>query len=202
QEPVAGPLQTALCPFDGSEGGGGGKKETVWGPPPRPPRPQHPPRPVPPPHRRGGRPSWARAVRRGSAPPHSTPPPPPAARAPAARRRRGAPLVADWPVRADFRGVAQRATARYAHVDTRINNAGNPFNRREQSPDGRELTWATNHLAPFLLTELLLPLLVRAPAGRIVNRPRRSTAASSTWTTLKATARTAGWPPPESPSSA
>ena len=43
------------------------------------------------------------------------------------------------------------------------------FRSREQSADGLELTWATNHLAPFLLTELLLPLLVAVPAGRIVN---------------------------------
>ncbi len=78
-------------------------------------------------------------------------------------------LVADLSVQADIRRVAQQVTERYDHVDILINNAGNAFNRREQSPDGRELTWATNHLAPFLLTELLLPLLVRAPAGRIVN---------------------------------
>jgi len=41
--------------------------------------------------------------------------------------------------------------------------------RRRPRADGLELTWATNQLAPFLLTELLLPLLVCAPAGRVVN---------------------------------
>ena len=70
---------------------------------------------------------------------------------------------------ADVRRVAQQVKDRYDHVDILINNAGNAFNRREQSADGLELTWATNQLAPFLLTELLLPLLVRAPAGRVVN---------------------------------
>lgn len=78
-------------------------------------------------------------------------------------------LVADLSVQADIRRVAQQVTDRYDHLDILINNAGNAFDHREQSPDGRELTWATNHLAPFLLTELLLPLLVGAPAGRIVN---------------------------------
>jgi NAD(P)-dependent dehydrogenase (short-subunit alcohol dehydrogenase family) len=54
-------------------------------------------------------------------------------------------------------------------VDILINNAGGAYAQRQISADGIELTWATNHLAPFLLTDLLLPLLVAAPAGRIVN---------------------------------
>jgi NAD(P)-dependent dehydrogenase (short-subunit alcohol dehydrogenase family) len=78
-------------------------------------------------------------------------------------------LLADLSVQADIRRVAHQARDRYGHVDILINNAGAAFSRREQSTDGLELTWATNHLAPFLLTELLLPLLVAAPAGRIVN---------------------------------
>src|SRR5258706_54472 len=65
--------------------------------------------------------------------------------------------------------VARQVRDRYGHIDILVNNAGAAFSRREQSADGLELTWATNHLAPFLLTELLLPLLVAAPAGRIVN---------------------------------
>jgi NAD(P)-dependent dehydrogenase (short-subunit alcohol dehydrogenase family) len=76
---------------------------------------------------------------------------------------------ADLSVQADIRRVAREVSDRYDHVDILVNNAGNAFNRREQSVDGLELTWATNQLAPFLLTELLLPLLVRAPAGRVVN---------------------------------
>src|SRR5260370_13269288 len=77
--------------------------------------------------------------------------------------------TADLSVQADIRRVAQQVRDRYGHVDILVNNAGSAFSRREQSADGLELTWATNHLAPFLLTELLLPLLVAAPAGRIVN---------------------------------
>jgi retinol dehydrogenase 12 len=78
-------------------------------------------------------------------------------------------LTADLSVQADIRRVAQQVKDRYDHVDILVNNAGTAFSRREQSADGLELTWATNYLAPFLLTELLLPLVVAAPAGRIVN---------------------------------
>jgi len=78
-------------------------------------------------------------------------------------------LMADLSVQADIRRAAQQVSDRCDHIDILINNAGTAFSRRQQSVDGLELTWATNHLAPFLLTELLLPLLVAAPAGRIVN---------------------------------
>jgi retinol dehydrogenase 12 len=78
-------------------------------------------------------------------------------------------LIADLSVQADIRRVAQQVRDRYDHADILINNAGAAFSRRELSADGLELTWATNQLGPFLLTELLLPLLVSAPAGRIVN---------------------------------
>jgi NAD(P)-dependent dehydrogenase (short-subunit alcohol dehydrogenase family) len=76
--------------------------------------------------------------------------------------------LADLSVQADVRRVADEVRGRYDHVDILINNAGGAFNQREQSADGIELTWATNHIAPFLLTDLLLSLLVAAPAGRVV----------------------------------
>jgi NAD(P)-dependent dehydrogenase (short-subunit alcohol dehydrogenase family) len=77
-------------------------------------------------------------------------------------------LVADLSVQADIRRVAEEIKDRYDHVDVLINNAGGAHAMRETSADGIEQTWATNHLAPFLLTERLLPLLIAAPAGRIV----------------------------------
>jgi retinol dehydrogenase 12 len=94
------------------------------------------------------------------------------ARAQIARIATGKPpvlLIADLSVQAEIRRVAGEVKDRYDHVDILINNAGNAFDSRAQSADGIELTWATNHLAPFLLTDLLLPLLIAAPAGRIVN---------------------------------
>jgi NAD(P)-dependent dehydrogenase (short-subunit alcohol dehydrogenase family) len=78
-------------------------------------------------------------------------------------------VLADLSVQAEVRRAAAEVKERYDAIDTLVNNAGGAFSRRDQSVDGLELTWATNHLAPFLLTELVLPLLVASPAGRIVN---------------------------------
>jgi NAD(P)-dependent dehydrogenase (short-subunit alcohol dehydrogenase family) len=59
-------------------------------------------------------------------------------------------------------------------LDALINNAAigfgvPPFNRREVSADGHELRFAVNYLAPYLLTNLLLPLLRSSAPSRIVN---------------------------------
>jgi retinol dehydrogenase 12 len=53
-------------------------------------------------------------------------------------------------------------------LDVLVNNAG-VAGTRALSADGFDLTYATNHIGPFLLTSLLLPALERAPQGRIVN---------------------------------
>jgi dehydrogenase/reductase SDR family protein 13 len=53
-------------------------------------------------------------------------------------------------------------------LDVLINNAG-VAGTEALSADGFDLTYATNHIGPFLLTNLLLPALERAPQGRIVN---------------------------------
>ena len=57
----------------------------------------------------------------------------------------------------------------FEQIDVLINNAGLWQNKLETSTDGIELTWAVNHLAPFLLTNLLLDLLKKAESARIVN---------------------------------
>ena len=54
-------------------------------------------------------------------------------------------------------------------LDVLLNNAGVFESERLESADGHELTMAVNHLAPFLLTQLLMPALKRAPQGRVVN---------------------------------
>ena len=53
-------------------------------------------------------------------------------------------------------------------IDVLINNAG-IAGLRGLTKDGFELTFGTNHLGPFLLTEKLLPAIRKAPQGRIVN---------------------------------
>ncbi|HUR95146.1 MAG TPA: SDR family oxidoreductase [Gemmatimonadales bacterium] len=53
-------------------------------------------------------------------------------------------------------------------LDALVNNAG-VAGTRALSADGYDMTYATNHIGPFLLTNLLLPAVERAPQGRIVN---------------------------------
>lgn len=77
-------------------------------------------------------------------------------------------LVADLASQASVRKLARDALAKYATIQVLINNAGAIYARRQLSPDGIELTWAVNHLAPFLLTNLLLDRLRASTPARIV----------------------------------
>jgi NAD(P)-dependent dehydrogenase (short-subunit alcohol dehydrogenase family) len=54
-------------------------------------------------------------------------------------------------------------------VDAVVNNAGVWLNERVQTRDGYEATWQINHLAPFLLTTMLLPGLLERPDARVIN---------------------------------
>lgn len=54
-------------------------------------------------------------------------------------------------------------------LDVLLNNAGVFMNEAARSPQGHELTWAVNHLAPALLCQQLLPNLRRSPDARIIN---------------------------------
>jgi NAD(P)-dependent dehydrogenase (short-subunit alcohol dehydrogenase family) len=65
------------------------------------------------------------------------------------------------------RTAASEVRVRCPQIDRLINNAGIVSTRHRRSVDGHELTFATNHLGPFLLTRLLLPAL--SPAARIIN---------------------------------
>ncbi|MGC1458251.1 MAG: SDR family oxidoreductase [Steroidobacteraceae bacterium] len=77
-------------------------------------------------------------------------------------------LQADFASLAEVRRLAAALTARAPRVDVLINNAGGFFGRRTLSQDGYEMTFAVNHLAPFLLTHLLLDILKSTPQSRIV----------------------------------
>lgn len=57
----------------------------------------------------------------------------------------------------------------YPHLDVLINNAGIWDPKFKLNPDGVELNFATNHLAPFLLTNLLLDSLKKSSQSRIIN---------------------------------
>jgi retinol dehydrogenase-14 len=77
-------------------------------------------------------------------------------------------FVADLSSQASVRQLASAVLDRYARLDLLINNAGAMYRVRQLSADGIELTWALNHLAPFLLTNLLLDRLKASAPARII----------------------------------
>jgi NAD(P)-dependent dehydrogenase (short-subunit alcohol dehydrogenase family) len=77
-------------------------------------------------------------------------------------------LIADLSSQAAVRGLASEALARYPKIDILINNAGAMHTARQVTEDGIELTWAVNHLAPFLLTTLLLDRLKASAPSRVI----------------------------------
>jgi NAD(P)-dependent dehydrogenase (short-subunit alcohol dehydrogenase family) len=83
-------------------------------------------------------------------------------------------LLADLSSQAEVRRLADDVRTRFQSIDVLINNAGAVFSERELSVEGIEKTFAINHLAPFLLTNLLFDLVREAPAGRIVTVGSRS----------------------------
>ncbi len=69
----------------------------------------------------------------------------------------------------DIRRFASAFVDRHDRLDVLLNNAGGFSMTRQETADGFEKTFGTNHLGPFLLTDLLLPVLRRTPAARVVN---------------------------------
>ena len=77
-------------------------------------------------------------------------------------------LMADLSSQESVRELAADCLRRYPRVDVLVNNAGAIYEKRQLSVDGIELTWALNHLAPFLLTTLLLDRITASAPARIV----------------------------------
>jgi NAD(P)-dependent dehydrogenase (short-subunit alcohol dehydrogenase family) len=77
-------------------------------------------------------------------------------------------MLADLAVQAQVRALARAFKEQHDRLDVLVNNAGIIQSRRAESPDGIELTLAVNHLAPFLLTNLLLDLLKQSAPSRII----------------------------------
>ncbi len=75
--------------------------------------------------------------------------------------------LADLSSLEQVRDLARRL-AELPRIDVLINNAGLVVGRREYTADGIERTFAVNHLAPFLLTNLLLAKLMANPSARVV----------------------------------
>jgi len=78
-------------------------------------------------------------------------------------------MVADLSVQAQVRQLASEVQRRFAHIDVLINNAGALFGQRQLTAEGIEMTFALNHLAYFLLTNLVLDRLSASASGRVVN---------------------------------
>ncbi|MEK6702805.1 MAG: SDR family oxidoreductase [Planctomycetota bacterium] len=78
-------------------------------------------------------------------------------------------IVADLSSQADVRRAASEFLARHNRLHVLINNAGAMFALRRESVDGIEMTLALNHLAYFLLTDLLLDTIKASAPARIVN---------------------------------
>ncbi|XP_072030569.1 retinol dehydrogenase 14-like [Amphiura filiformis] len=78
-------------------------------------------------------------------------------------------FLADFSSLAEVRKLSDAIHQKFTHLDVLINNAGVFMDTRQESVDGHEMTFAINVLAPFLLTSLLLDLLKKGSASRIVN---------------------------------
>lgn len=79
---------------------------------------------------------------------------------------------ADFASLDDVRMLASEITRDYSRLDVIVNNAGIALIKspaRRLSKDGYELHFQVNYLSGFLLTDLLLPLMEKSPAPRIVN---------------------------------
>lgn len=77
-------------------------------------------------------------------------------------------LLADLSSQEEVRRVTAEFRARHSRLHVLINNAGAVFTSRQETADGLEMTFALNHLAPFLLTNLLLDTLQACAPARIV----------------------------------
>ena len=76
-------------------------------------------------------------------------------------------FVADLATQADVRRLAAELAAAFPRIDVVVNNAGTFSWTRRRTNEDVELQWAVNHLAPYLLTRLLMPRL--GEDARVVN---------------------------------
>ncbi len=103
-------------------------------------------------------------------------------------------LQADLSSQQAVRQLAQDFQQRYPQLHVLINNAGSYYTNRQESPDGLEMTFAVNYLAPFLLTNLLLDTLKASVPARIINVSSAAQAGNFIdIDDLQATARYNGW---------
>jgi NAD(P)-dependent dehydrogenase (short-subunit alcohol dehydrogenase family) len=78
-------------------------------------------------------------------------------------------LLADLSSQQEVRRLADEFKGKYSQLHVLLNNAGGFFMRRQLRGDGIEMTFALNHLASFLLTNLLLDTIKASAPARIIN---------------------------------
>lgn len=78
-------------------------------------------------------------------------------------------LLADFASLRSVRALAEEYTRRYRQLHVLVNNAGLYLPTRFETEDGYEMTLGVNHLAPFLLTNLLLDTVIASAPTRIIN---------------------------------
>ncbi|WUJ71480.1 SDR family oxidoreductase [Kribbella soli] len=77
-------------------------------------------------------------------------------------------FVAELSSQAEVRRLAADVLAKLPRIDVLVNNVGGYWDTRHVTADGLERTFAVNHLAPFLLTQLLLDRLEESAPARVV----------------------------------
>jgi NAD(P)-dependent dehydrogenase (short-subunit alcohol dehydrogenase family) len=77
-------------------------------------------------------------------------------------------FAADMSAQSEVRRLAAQVLDAYPRLDVLVNNVGGFWAHRHVTADGLEHTFAVNHLAPFLLTNLLLDRLIASAPARIV----------------------------------
>src|SRR4051812_4894031 len=78
-------------------------------------------------------------------------------------------LIADLGLQSDVRRAAKEIEQSHDRLDLLVNNAGIQLRKLARTPEGHDMLLAVNHLGPFLLTNLLLPLLESSAPARVVN---------------------------------
>lgn len=78
-------------------------------------------------------------------------------------------FIGDLSSVSEVKRIGDEIVKKHDRIDVLVNNAGALLMKRETTVDGYEKTFATNHLAYFVLTDKLLPALKNAPSARIVN---------------------------------
>jgi NAD(P)-dependent dehydrogenase (short-subunit alcohol dehydrogenase family) len=78
-------------------------------------------------------------------------------------------FISDFSSLKQVKKLAEDIQAKHDHLDVLINNAGVYIKKRILTEDGYEMTFQVNHLAHFLLTNLLLDLIKQSTPARIIN---------------------------------